>query len=530
MTTIDRRQFDRRKFLQGLGFSAAAAALIDVSTVFESPVRASAAELATSGTGTAPSENFSRLSKFTRLFPNLPPFRPDRNPNTTVNNLAELALSMSSAANAGNPNGTGAIYTYWGQFIDHDLTRDLQAIPFDPAAGVPFSFINPTTLTNFETFVFDLSSLYNTSPAQGTGAVFASDGVHMVTQEPNPNGVPDVPRNSSGVALIGDPRNDENEIVVQVHHGFLRFHNAVVDALGITNLGEAQAIVTKYYQWAILNDFLPTICGPDVPAGILNGSIPNPYPASDANVTPPLTPVEWSTAAYRLHPMVRTAYLMNNTGDGGHPLFDGTDDDLHGGRQIPAANAIDFGNFVNSIAGASNVINQFNELQPVMSGPAGPDASPTTSDTDTGGAALYDLPIGGQSGAEPSGSDILAFRNLIRGFSYGDPSGQDVAQALGQPVISPTDAIDPSVVSGFESGTPLWYYLLQEAQANNPQFVGPSAARIIAGSFIRIMGAEGGILSNRGKSFTPEPPIAPAAGQFGIADLLLFAGVATQGE
>ncbi len=43
----------------------------------------------------------------------------------------------------------------------------------------------------------------------------------------------DVPRMATAAhtAVIGDPRNDENLVFVQLHHAFLRFHNAIVDLL-----------------------------------------------------------------------------------------------------------------------------------------------------------------------------------------------------------------------------------------------------------------------------------------------------------
>ena len=41
----------------------------------------------------------------------------------------------------------------------------------------------------------------------------------------------DLPRNSQNAALIGDPRNDENLIVSQLHLAFLKFHNAVVETV-----------------------------------------------------------------------------------------------------------------------------------------------------------------------------------------------------------------------------------------------------------------------------------------------------------
>ena len=77
----------------------------------------------------------------------------------------------------------------------------------------------------------------------------------------------DVPRiPGTNTAVIGDPRNDENLIVVQFHHAMLRFHNAVVDLLLAAAFAgdifaEAKRIVTHHYQWAVVHDFLERICG-----------------------------------------------------------------------------------------------------------------------------------------------------------------------------------------------------------------------------------------------------------------------------
>src|SRR6185436_12996193 len=62
------------------------------------------------------------------------------------------------------------------------------------------------------------------------------------------------PAASSLSAVIGDPRNDENLIVSQLHHAMLRFHNKVVDDLVAKNFGgdifvEAKRLVTHHYQW-----------------------------------------------------------------------------------------------------------------------------------------------------------------------------------------------------------------------------------------------------------------------------------------
>jgi len=288
-------------------------------------------------------------------------------------------------------------FTYLGQFIDHDLTLDL--VP------QPTAFIDPTTINNFETFRFDLSSLYGGGPGVSP-QIYQPDGLHFLIQEPNPNGVRDVPRNADGTAILVEHRNDENQIISQVHTAFLKFHNAVVDQFGL-GFADAQALVIKYYQWIVLNDFLPKIGGPDTVNGILNGTLPTFY----------------------------------KPGNPHRP----ENDDAH-----------------------------FN--------------FPRNTDTFIS-KSLFVIPIGGPSGAEASGSNTLPFRNLVRGFRYSAPSGQDVASGMGLPVIAPTDAINPSLVPGFTSGTPLWYYILKESENLGGKQLGPVGGRIIADVFTGLMQA-----------------------------------------
>jgi hypothetical protein len=268
-----------------------------------------------------------------------------------------------------------------------------------------------------------------------------------------------------------------------------------------------------------------------------------------------MTPVEWSVAANRLHSMVRNAYAMNLVYDH-YPnsrtiLFNGANgapgaNDLHGGRPLPASNVIDWGNFVNGLArggfnpsqSGTSFLQAYKQIIPQL------------------GASAFLLPIGGQTGAAPSGSINLAFRDLIRGFFYGLPSGQEVAATLGNPVIDPSvllqslpQPVDPATVPTLSTGTPLWLYVLAEAyiagsaagptngfaaylQPNKagtfqPDHLGPTGARIIGDVILRVLEMDPTGILNPLVNFTPKPPIAPAPGQFGIADLLVTAGVAT---
>jgi hypothetical protein len=152
-------------------------------------------------------------------------------------------------------------------------------------------------------------------------------------------------------------------------------------------------------------------------------------------------------------------------------------------------------------------------------------------------SGLFTIPIGGPAGAEATGSSVLPFRNLLRGFFYRMPSGQDVAAAMGESVLAPGDAlpdtVDSSLISaGFGAGTPLWYYVLREAELGGGLTLGRTGARLVADSFLGSMTADkDGLLhdnSPTSRRWLPEPPVAPAEGQFGIEDLLVFAGVATR--
>jgi hypothetical protein len=505
--------------------------------------------------GTLPATTDSgQLSRFGRMFPDLPPFNPT--PGNPAAVLADLATLTSPGANPAAPaagsgapmveqGGTddtlfGAWFTYFGQFMCHDISFD--QVP------LPTTFINPVTVVDFETALLDLSNVYGGGP-QLSPQLYQADGKHFLTPD-NVNGVPDLPRNPDGTAILVEPRDDEQELTSQMHLAFLKFHNAIVD-LG-NDFEDAAALARHYYQWIVLHQWLPQICGQGVVDGILNGSIQRFYQPGDP--LQPMVPVEWSVASHRLHSMVRNAYAMNLTfdhfpnsrttlfnGAGGQP---GTND-LHGGRPLPASNVIDWGNFVNELVrggfdptqSGTSFLQAYKQIIPQL------------------GASTFLLPIGGPSGAAPSGTFNLALRDLTRGYFYGLPSGQEVAATMHNPLIGPTEVlqglpqpVSPTTVPTLQKATPLWLYILYEAYATGnthpgngfaaylqpnkhgtfgPDQLGPTGARISADFFIRLLQIDPQGILHPDASFTPQPPIAPAPGQFGFADLLLFAGVAT---
>jgi hypothetical protein len=500
----------RRAFLRRVGIGVGGVGAV---TLLPGGGRALAAAIPQQAAGLPPTTDPKDLSQFGFMFPGLPPFRPDADPAVTLDNLAALALSMQDPnATSGDNLDSQSGLTYSGQFIDHDLTLDLEPQPttFFPQTGDGLlTEDNGTPVNNFETFRFDLSSVYGGGP-QVSPQLYAPDGVHFLVQEPNLNGVRDLPRNPNGTAILVEHRNDENEIISQVHTLFVKFHNAIADKLGL-GFADTQAMVINHYQWFVLHQFLPAIVGQDVVDGMLNGTIPRFYQPGNPHRC--MTPVEWSTAAYRFgHSMVRLAYQVT-TSTGKIQVFNLAGNDLHGGRPLPAGRQIDWGQFLTALRRpADNTDAKFN--------------FPRMIDTLIS-KSLFALPIGGQSGAEPSGSNTLPFRNLVRAFFYGAPSGQDVAAAMGIPVIAPTDAIDPTKVPGFQTGTPLWYYILRESEIGGGRKIGPVGGRIVADVFLGLLQADkNGLLHDQAHPFTPQPPIAPAPGQFELADAAVFAGVA----
>jgi hypothetical protein len=82
----------------------------------------------------------------------------------------------------------------------------------------------------------------------------------------------------------------------------------------------------------------------------------------------------------------------------------------------------------------------------------------------------------GQSTGSP---DSLAIRNLQRSLTMKLPSGQSVARAMQLPVLKPTDLADLASCH-LDERTPLWFYVLREAQVEAAgRHLGPVGGRIV---------------------------------------------------
>src|SRR6266545_225547 len=127
---------------------------------------------------------------------------------------------------AGDNPDIPAGFTYFGQFVDHDLT-------FDPTSKLQRDN-DPDALVDFRTPRFDLDALYGRGP-DDQPFLYEDDGIRVLIGK-NAAGENDLPRNAKARALLGDARNDENLIVSGLALGVLKFHNRVVDTPSVASL------------------------------------------------------------------------------------------------------------------------------------------------------------------------------------------------------------------------------------------------------------------------------------------------------
>lgn len=86
----------------------------------------------------------------------------------------------------------------------------------------------------------------------------------------------DLNRTKSGCAIIPDNRNDSSYVISQLHLLFQLFHNKLIKKYKATKANVYSYVkqeVIRYYQWIILNDFLPRLVDHDILESIKSGGV-----------------------------------------------------------------------------------------------------------------------------------------------------------------------------------------------------------------------------------------------------------------
>ncbi len=478
------------------------------------------------------------------------PFRFSRlGPKGTGRQLSEANRQKTGSVMAAGTGGQGQIpagFTYLGQFVDHDLT-------FDKTNVMLGTNVTPSQLVEARSPALDLDSLYGAGPTDpGSAPFYEADGLHLkMGKSKAAGGFPafdghDLPRGAGSTnaekrkAIIPDPRNDENLAVAQTHLAMIRFHNRVVDTLPSSvpqsqRFDKARTLVTKHYQWMLRTDYLPRICAAGVVNDVFNNNKRKAFEVGVPPTSVPTMPIEFSIACFRLgHSMVRAAYNWNKAFDNG----DGTLDYLF---QFSALGG-DLGGETRLL---SNWIADFRRLydfgeanKPNLVVPAAKFNRAMRIDTSIVDPLKHLPPstFGGAASTPFNDPDRnLAFRNLTRANMVRLATGQQMATFLKGKGVNLTKLAATQIRSGsggaqlagltqsqrdaLVKDTPLWFYILREAELNAGRLKGVGA-RVVVETFHRAMeGSKASIVRDQ----TFHPTLGPNNTTFRMVDLLLFA-------
>lgn len=471
------------------------------------------------------------------------------------------AMAEDPALESDNAN-IPPIFTYLGQFIDHDITAGtdreegvskidevvIDALPREDAVA---------NIANLRAGALNLDSLYGGGPVQGdfaelfdTALRFPGDRSKLWagTMSSVPGQRLDLPRDPAGdllrlgrvvaqsipglteadlralpenmrknfftddgdgdlivqKAVIGDGRNDENLFVAQLHLAFVRLHNQIVDSAHLHDgpVSDKDALfewarrqVQFTYQWLVLNVFLPTVCDPEIVTEIINDGATLYSDFFNQADTPHMRmPFEFSVAAFRYgHSMVRASYDWNKffgrpeagsannlteadftllfafTGNGQNPMF--------GQPRLPSNWGADWSRLA-------------------ISNPEFPDRSTRKIDSKVA-LPLSTMTNEGEGQHQPM--QHLMLRNLLRGLRLNLPSAQDCIASLEAktgkaiPRLSAENLLSGKTAEaicngGFVYNTPLWFYILKEAEIQaDGKHLGALGSHIVAETLVGLV-------------------------------------------
>ena len=440
------------------------------------------------------------------MFWNLPVFNPSEE---TLNALADvMEQPIGDVENGQLPAG----FTYLGQFVDHDITHD--------ASSSLERIRDPEARVNFRTPRFDLDSLYGRGPVDSPflyrrGSSELLTGLARDDSGSELPGQFDLPRNSEGIALIGDPRNDENTFVSQLHLLFIKFHNRVVQEVSSSGdfdpgddlMKEVQRLVRWHYQWIVVHEYVRRIVPNEVLASVLTTDDETGFPTIQTRFydlgRKPYMPVEFSVAAFRFgHSQVRSSYSLNNLVRD-LPTFV-PDSQLPADE--PSRRIADFRGF-------RSLPNQWQPVWPMFFDFEDGTPPQMTNRIDTNlSAPLHKLP------GEPEGERdraSLAFRNLKRSVELSLPTGEWVARAMGEtPIDTPHT----------RGRTPLWFYILEEAsQQQGGMRLGNVGGRIVAEVLLGLLAGDPLSYISVQPNWTPELRTSDGVSVDSMVNLIRYA-------
>jgi len=387
------------------------------------------------------------------MFPELPSFQADQQFLYALGRAGGICDCGDAEDTPDSLGDTAAGWPIFGQFVAHDITADRSMLR---------GHANTAELRNARSPQINLECLYGDGPT-GHPFLFQRDDPAKFLLG---SGGADVQRNADGIAIIGDPRNDSHMLISQLHLAMLKAHNLFVDearASGTPADGVFEAAARQlrwHHQWIVLHEFLPALVGKELADQVLREGPRWFRPKPSAFI-----PLEFADAAYRYgHAQIRHHYRLNSQTDP-VPLFP----DLLGFRPVPREHAIDWTLFFDAREAATAQRCKKIDGKLVR--------------------ALIELPEAVTGECEIPDYHSLAVRDLQRGQGTGLPSGESLARHMG---IAPLTAEQVGIAStDWHGETPLWYYILREADAcAGGHRLGPVGGRIVAEVLVGLIDAD----------------------------------------
>ncbi len=403
-------------------------------------------------------------------------------------------------------------HTYFGQFIDHDLTLDETPLP--EALSDP---VRPRDTRNRADARLSLDHLYGAGPGSARdGHLYDIDGASFLlgrvrsrlTHEPF-----DFPVNSDR-PQSADPRNLDNIILRQLCGLFLKLHNVAVRELSPRLAAEerfarARTRVCWQYQWLVRECYLAAVIDQSVYQEVIReGRRKIDWQGEGFSI-----PIEFTQAAFRFgHSMVRPEYDLNRFAQkvSLQKIFAGPERR----RALDPNQAIEWKTFFD------------------------PNRKPAMSIDTALVLPLFQLPSElAHHVIDPFAQPLppeLPVRTLQRGAASQLATGEEVTQALGCAGLreksfpwreEPWRELD---ALGLEGRTPLWYYLLLEAELEqNGRRLGTVGSYLIAETIEgALRGDPASYLSCCGTDWSPPPWKTPKGDEVFIRKLADGAAVA----
>lgn len=442
------------------------------------------------GSGTAPPPIEGDPRFYLRIVPEA---KTGAQPSET--SLKALADAMAKRPPPAAVSGIPAAYTYFGQFLAHDISWMKRPETYDREV-------------NFRTSALDLDSLFgpNAGGAVAAGTNLCSGGLAL--GKTNGGGFDDLPRAANGFPALPDPRNDNNLAVAQMTVAIIKFHMRVCQLLPDLSPAEQQTVTARHIQAVTLYDYLPRIIHPDVYRDVKENGRCVIFEGKEA---PEFfqVPLEFAAACFRFgHAMVRETY------------------DWSPFEQAAAGYDIRTKTYPISI-GAPGDLNQKWVVD-----------WPRLLDTGVTAASRFAHPIGCRIASDLRNLDkewieqeaidwldypySLGQLTLFRGRSLGLASAEELWSAVAEGGrCPPPDFVDETdmfasvaddanlrggTMKDLRKTTPLWFYTLREAEkfGGGGRHLGPLASRVVMETLhAAIQTARGGILN--GEHFVPLP-------------------------